>query len=239
MENKKKIKISEELLKLAAEQYLENQGEKLLKTFKGKNAVDPTEKQVKTFRKLCNRELKKKDRKVSIPYKVAVAAAAILIIFNMSIISVPAVKQVVVNFLMKSGKTHTTIYIDNKERNTVEDSTNYRLLMEEEYTITYLPEELYIVKEERTSRTITRRYENSDDDSQMIIFSQENDGATINLDTENAIVDYVDINGINALLSQKGDTINIIWRTDKYYISITSQNIEKDELIKIAKSVKK
>lgn len=242
MANKEKMQISDELLKLALGQYLENQGRKLSKEadrLSEKNIAQPTEKQVKAFRKLCKREFRKKNRKVSVLYKVAAVAAAILIIFNISIISVPAVKRVVLNFLTKSEKTHTTVYIDDKERNIVEDGTNYRIITEEEYGITYLPEGFYIEKEEKTSRTMIRSYENTNDADQMIMFTQSEDSATVNIDTEDATVDYVDINGNNALLSQKDNVITITWRTDKHYLSITSLNVESSEVLKIARSVKK
>jgi hypothetical protein len=173
---------------------------------------------------------------------VALAAAVILIVFNISMFTVPAVKQVALDFMTKAEKTHTVINKEDGERNTVENATNYekyRVKMEEEYQITYLPEGFYAAKEERMLQKISMDYKNINDENKMICFSQNKENTTVNADTENAVVDYVDINGEKALLAQKNDVINITWKIGKYFISITSQEIDRDELIKVAKSVKK
>ena len=98
-----------------------------------------------------------------------------------------------------------------------------------------MPEGFQIEKEEKTSRLLSINYKYDD---KYILFMQENDSTTVNIDTENAIVDYVDINGENAILSEKEDTINITWRKEDYFLHLSSKGLEKKELIKVAKSIK-
>lgn len=242
MGNMKKEKLPKELLKLAAGKYMERQGEKLVEEHRELDKMallkQPTVKQMREFKKICKREFRKKNRRIALFYKVAASAAVLLLIFNISVVSVPAVKRVVLDFLISSEETHTKINISDSERSTIrkeEEKSKYRFSDTNEYEITYLPEGFQIEKEEKTSSILGISYKYDD---KYILFLQKNDSTTVNIDTENAIVDYVDINGENAILSEKDDTINITWRKEDYFLHLSSKGLEKKELIKVAKSIK-
>lgn len=245
MKNKENEQISKELLKLAIGRYMENTGNALLEEMSLLNREEgealPTKKQIIKFRKLCNREFKKRKKIVTIPYKVAVAAAVLLVAFNISVVFVPAVKNVVLNFLTKTEKTHTEISISDEEFRKKEQSTihdRYRVSLDKEYQITELPKEFQVLKETKTFNSLTIEYGNAQDEHE-IEYHQCIDSATINLDTERAVVTYVDIKGYQAMVVEKKERVTVIWRQDGYFIEVTSLGIEKKDLIKVAKSVKK
>lgn len=242
MGNMKKEEMSKELLKLASDKYMEERGKFLLEEYSRidkKNVEQPTEKQMKEFRKICHREFRKKNRSILFFYKIATSAAVVLLAFNVSAVSVPGVKRVVLNFLTSSEKTHTRMNINDGERSSANEETEqarYKIGVENEYRVTYLPEGFEIEREEKISGLLKIEYRNN---NKCIFLQQTLESATINIDTEDSNVDYIDINGNNAFLSQKDKVINIVWRVNEYFFSISSEGIDKDELIKMAKSIKK
>ena len=301
MINKENKQISDELLKMAAENYMEKRGSELLKEVEHINREkknQPTDKQIEKFKKLCNREFKKNNRKASLVYKVVAAAAVILIVFNISINSVPAIKKVVLNFLAYSKQTHTTIKVDEKEliskepaeeftettledREPAEEFTETTLedkepaeestetaaedkkadgqstgtapkatepaekdrtantAFDKDYQITYLPEGFYKAAEKVLVKQKIIDYFHSGDENKIILFSQKKYNSVVNIDTEKSDVTYIDINGSKAMVAQKAEQVNIVWRVEDYFISITTQGIGKKETISVAKSVEK
>ena len=63
--------------------------------------------------------------------------------------------------------------------------------------------------------------------------------STLQVDTEGAKVEYVDINGNKALVSEEDNYIVITWKEDEYFFELSANEIDKDTVIKIAKSAKK
>lgn len=242
MGNMKKEEMSKELLKLASDKYMEERGKFLLEEYSRidkKNVEQPTEKQMKEFRKICHREFRKKNRSILFFYKIATSAAVVLLAFNVSAVSVPGVKRVVLNFLTSSEKTHTRMNINDGERSSANEETEqarYKIGVENEYRVTYLPEGFEIEREEKISRVTSIYYKYKDN---YIIFIQGNDSSTVNIDTEGALVDYIEVDGGNAVLSERDNTISIAWRKNDCFINISSNGLDKDKLIKVARSIKK
>ena len=52
-------------------------------------------------------------------------------------------------------------------------------------------------------------------------------------------MEYVDINGNKALVSEEDNYIVIAWKEDEYFFELSANEIDKDTVIKIAKSTKK
>ena len=76
------------------------------------------------------------------------------------------------------------------------------------------------------------------EDGEEIIYKQSKitNGTSI-IDTENAEIEDMLINGYKGQLILKNGTGNLIWFDDEYFYSIRS-TIEKEELIKMAESIK-
>ena len=76
------------------------------------------------------------------------------------------------------------------------------------------------------------------EDGEEIIYKQSKitNGTSI-IDTENAEIEDMLINGYKGQLILKNGTGNLIWFDDEYFYSIRS-TIEKEELIKMGESIK-
>lgn len=74
-------------------------------------------------------------------------------------------------------------------------------------------------------------------DGRELWFDDLGDGAGGTLDTENATIDYITINGHIAMISEKGPWTAILWNIDNRILMI-DYNGTRDEAIRIAESVR-
>ena len=248
----KKRQINDEMmdsvLKTMLSEYQEEEGRKILKEAEELNKTDeyaPTKQQIKEFEKISKKQLcKKKIKSLSFKlkvYRTATALGVLLLIFNISVVSVPAMKEKTLEFFMKIYNDHTDIGKYPGEK--VEDVKNvsddrFTIKLSKEYEITYLPEGFKMTNMNKDEAGWSADYYK---DADMISFKQKSiEGGDIGIDTENTQKSYVDINGHKALVNEKKNdkVISIVWRQDESVISIICINVNKDEVIKIANSVK-
>ena len=233
---------SDELLRLAAKQFADEEGEKYYKAaleLNTQNLEMPTEAQLSKFKKICAKEFRKKKRTVKTRYRVAVVVAVALFAFNISVVSVPAMRQFIANFLIEITDTHSKIKISDseaKEREKSLKNNKYRIKFDKEYSVNYLPEGYYVSKEVKTPTSFTVNYE--DEKGGKILFQQHLDYMVTNADSENANIENVDINGNRGILYSEKEYKIIIWKSKEYFLQLTSENVSVNELIKIAKNVK-
>lgn len=234
--------LSDELLRLAAKQFADEEGEKYYKAaleLNTQNLEMPTEAQLSKFKKICAKEFRKKKRTVKTRYRVAVVVAVALFAFNISVVSVPAMRQFITNFLIEITDTHSKIKISDseaKEREKSLKNNKYRIKFDKEYSVNYLPEGYYVSKEVKTPTSFTVNYE--DEKGGKILFQQHLDYMVTNADSENANIENVDINGNRGILYSEKEYKIIIWKSKEYFLQLTSENVSENELIKIAKNVK-
>ena len=116
----KKRQINDEMmdsvLKTMLSEYQEQEGRKILKEAEELNKTDeyaPTKQQIKEFEKISKKQLRKKkikslNFKLKV-YRTATALGVLLLIFNVSVVSVPAMKEKTLEFFMKTYNDHTDI----------------------------------------------------------------------------------------------------------------------------------
>ena len=112
----------------------------------------------------------------------------------------------------------------------------YSIGTDNTYEISYIPEGFTLTKSQSTTRIKDYEYSCGD---KSFIFSQMSEDSTLQVDTEGAKVEYVDINGNKALVSEEDNYIVITWKEDEYFFELSANEIDKDTVIKIAKSTKK
>jgi len=247
----KKRQINDEMmdsvLKTMLSEYQEEEGRKILKEAEELNKSDeyaPTKQQIKEFEKISKKQLRKKKLK-SLNFKLKVYRTAtvlgvLLLIFNISVVSVPAMKEKTLEFFMKTYDDHTDIGKYPGEK--VEDVKNvsddrFTIKLSKEYEITYLPEGFKLGDMSKDETGWEANYYNEDE---VITFSQSSlNGTDLSIDTENTKNTYVDINGQQAFVTEKDEQISVTWRVDENIIRVTSIGVKKAELIKVAKSVEK
>lgn len=247
----KKRQINDEMmdsvLKTMLSEYQEEEGRKILKEAEELNKSDeyaPTKQQIKEFEKISKKQLrKKKIKSLSFKlkvYRTATALGVLLLIFNISVVSVPAMKEKTLEFFMKTYNDHTDIGKYPGEK--VEDVKNvsddrFTIKLSKEYEITYLPEGFKLGDMSKDETGWEANYYNEDE---VITFSQSSlNGTDLSIDTENTKNTYVDINGQQAFVTEKDEQISVTWRVDENIIRVTSIGVKKAELIKVAKSVEK
>lgn len=247
----KKRQINDEMmdsvLKTMLSEYQEEEGRKILKEAEELNKTDeyaPTKQQIKEFEKISKKQLRKKkikslNFKLKV-YRTATALGVLLLIFNISVVSVPAMKEKTLDFFMKIYNDHTDIGKYPGEK--VEDVKNvsddrFTIKLSKEYEITYLPEGFKLGDMSKDETGWEANYYNEDE---VITFSQSSlNGTDLSIDTENTKNTYVDINGQQAFVTEKDEQISVTWRVDENIIRVTSIGVKKAELIKVAKSVEK
>ena len=247
----KKRQINDEMmdsvLKKMLSEYQEEEGRKILKEAEELNKSDeyaPTKQQIKEFEKISKKQLRKKkikslNFKLKV-YRTATAFGVLLLIFNVSVVSVPAMKEKTLEFFMKTYNDHTDIGKYPGEK--VEDVKNvsddrFTIKLSKEYEITYLPEGFKLGDMSKDETGWEANYYNEDE---VITFSQSSlNGTDLSIDTENTKNTYVDINGQQAFVTEKDEQISVTWRVDENIIRVTSIGVKKAELIKVAKSVEK
>lgn len=247
----KKRQINDEMmdsvLKTMLSEYQEEEGRKILKEAEELNKTDeyaPTKQQIKEFEKISKKQLhKKKIKSLSFKlkvYRTATALGVLLLIFNVSVVSVPAMKEKTLEFFMKTYNDHTDIGKYPGEK--VEDVKNvsddrFTIKLSKEYEITYLPKGFKLGDMSKDETGWEANYYNEDE---VITFSQSSlNGTDLSIDTENTKNTYVDINGQQAFVTEKDEQISVTWRVDENIIRVTSIGVKKAELIKVAKSVEK
>lgn len=247
----KKRQINDEMmdsvLKTMLSEYQEQEGRKILKETEELNKSDeyaPTKQQIKEFEKISKKQLhKKKIKSLSFKlkvYRTATALGVLLLIFNVSVVSVPAMKEKTLEFFMKTYNDHTDIGKYPGEK--VEDVKNvsddrFTIKLSKEYEITYLPKGFKLGDMSKDETGWEANYYNEDE---VITFSQSSlNGTDLSIDTENTKNTYVDINGQQAFVTEKDEQISVTWRVDENIIRVTSIGVKKAELIKVAKSVEK
>ena len=247
----KKRQINDEMmdsvLKTMLSEYQEEEGRKILKEAEELNKSDeyaPTKQQIKEFEKISKKQLRKKkikslNFKLKV-YRTATALGVLLLIFNISVVSVPAMKEKTLEFFMKTYNDHTDIGKYPGEK--VEDVKNvsddrFTIKLSKEYEITYLPEGFKLGDMSKDETGWEANYYNEDE---VRPFSQSSlNGTDLSIDTENTKNTYVDINGQQAFVTEKDEQISVTWRVDENIIRVTSIGVKKAELIKVAKSVEK
>lgn len=235
------------VLKTMLSEYQEEEGRKILKEAEELNKTDeyaPTKQQIKEFEKISKKQLhKKKIKSLSFKlkvYRTATALGVLLLIFNVSVVSVPAMKEKTLEFFMKTYNDHTDIGKYPGEK--VEDVKNvsddrFTIKLSKEYEITYLPKGFKLGDMSKDETGWEANYYNEDE---VITFSQSSlNGTDLSIDTENTKNTYVDINGQQAFVTEKDEQISVTWRVDENIIRVTSIGVKKAELIKVAKSVEK
>jgi hypothetical protein len=164
----------------------------------------------------------------------AVFVAGCIIVATLVIVNVSAYQKAFANFFVNVHKEFTEIVF----RGEAQAETFY---MPEgwlgAYAPTYLPKGFVI--DDGEDVVSSRIYYINTDGTEIIFGLRPNDAASISIDTENADVSTVDINGNNAMLIIDTDNLSnkLMWHNDAYTFSLVAP-IGEDELLKLARSVK-
>jgi len=196
---------------------------------------------VKRIRKAFLRKGRKRVANLTIKalQRVAVVFLVVGILFIGSFFTISAFRTTVLNFLIDTFKTHTTISIDevNNSNINVAEGVN---IPEGVYLPTWMPDGYMLVSFNTVGNYITVAYSNSD--GEKIVYKEYTSVIGVNLDTENAdVVENITVNGYNGIYARKGEECSIaIANNDRsVIILINGKNVNSDVFLEILNSIER
>lgn len=196
----------------------------------------PTEEHIFSpkFEKQMNKLIKRRKKPYykminTVGKRVAVIIGFFVIVSFSTIMSVDALREAFKNFFVSIFEKFSIVR--SSDESSSPDS------IEAIYTITSGLDKYTISYQEQDEISNNTVYE--DEDGHTIDFCQYVKSAyDTMINTENTVIESIDINGKEAMIYRDNHNYIIIWDIGDYIITINS-NIGKDELISIAKSVQK
>ena len=158
-----------------------------------------------------------------------VASVVLVVMLNLGLIGIlmiPSVNAEVKNVFADLFEKYTSY--ETKEQKSIVVSTN-------DYIIGYIPNEFELIEQEDY---FLRFNEINQGNGYIAINISYEDFGRISIDSENAIVTTIKINGIDAYLNYSNGNYTLFWNDGYHFITILS-NIDEDEIIKVANNIKK
>ncbi|WP_018306724.1 DUF4367 domain-containing protein [Desulfitobacterium hafniense] len=167
--------------------------------------------------------------------KVAMVFLAICLSLGVLAATSEAARVKILNVLIEAEDEFTKIrFQPGLEKEAQNDEVSH---LEGMYLPEYIPEGFKIVNTETYASTKIIYYAN--EQGERIEFNQyASETMELMIDTEDAQVEKVLIHGVEGLISEKEGLTTIVWHNQEYSFYLASE-IEREELIKMAKSVGK
>lgn len=163
--------------------------------------------------------------------RVACIVIAALITLSSITFGVKAIREAVIEFIVETFEKFSIVGFDEED---TQDNNNF---IETYYAPTYIPDGYELKIDEKLLTYQSIRYESKNN---YILFRQNllHTKATY-LDTEDASYEEVSVLGKKAFYTVKEKIALLYWNDSKYSLLIqTESDLEKEELIKIAESIK-
>ncbi len=232
---KSRAELDEELtalkLKIALQEYREEAIETLLSENDDPSAPERLARTEQPTLRRMNRRLRRRSLRrfsASSLRKTAKAAACLLLVFYLgltaAVATVDEVRVGLQNFFVRFEKTHVEIGFELTENPATVPSG-----WDGYYYPSYIPEGYTLIN---MSSGIANYQKGSDE----LCFSDLGSDARIYLDSENAAIDYLIINGISATIIEKAPWTTIFWSIGNRCI-IVEYTGSRNEAIQIAESV--
>lgn len=226
--NKNEKLIEDAAIRLAANAYVEKEGEKIIEEAKKLNQEKQvSDEQLAEFKRFCGKEFAKQEWKSKLRQasKVAVAAVAVFVF---------------VSGIHQFRMTYNTIV---KEKGTTAigmDSESYAGDDPMQFVPTYIPEE-YNEKGNIETKEFAKRKTFLDDEENTIIFFYEAKENQNNETSSDDNAEIIDINGSQAKVTRKPDEniVTVTWEKGEHIFCVEAQGVDEDEVIKVAKSVQR
>jgi len=184
-----------------------------------------SERHKKQMQKLFREERKQHLRKAWVQHskKIACFIGILFVVSAISISSVDAWRKTFMNFFYDPDKPNMEIAFNENEWH----------YSNKNFSINYVP--LGFEKTEEASTSATEYVRFSKDDDYFSVKINFLNGHT-SIDTENATLENLTVNGYEAIISIKPEIKILLWHTDEYVFRV-SGTLEKEKLLRIAESI--
>lgn len=185
----------------------------------------------KNFRKGQTR--KAKHTALKIANRIAVAILTCILLATVAFAVSEEVRVKVLNWVTETFEDHTEFHLG--EQDAIEESAIL------DFTVTWLPEGFTLQTCDIDDHMIIEQYVGPDEKEScvtiMITQLFEEGTGEYNIDTEGTNTTSVKINGYNATIAEKSNTIQLIWTCESVVVQIVSENIDLSHIIKIAENI--
>lgn len=182
-------------------------------------------KKMKTLFSAERRKIKRKKLKKYARTAACMAAAAV-IVSGITIYNVDALKVRFMNFVHEIGKPNSDIsFLDNGGMPYSDNNI----------TFDYVPMGFEMV-ENIESKPISNSWFFESNDQYFVVATSIMEG-TMSIDTENALVENISINGLEGICSLKETVTILVWHDNQTVFTIYG-DIPKEEIVKIAENLK-
>ncbi len=218
------------LMSLAVSEMLEKMGKELEEEYKNMEDIPPDPEAGKKFYRAIDREYKKGRRRAFGKkaakfgrYAVTVCAAVIVAV-SISVVSVDALRVKFLDWLANIHSTH--------------DSYNDFSHMNDVYFPEHIPNGYSLKTFNNEGVLISETFTDSSDNYIKLIICPED--FVLNSDNEENDIENVNVNNSTGIYMIKDEFVSLIWNVDgkKYTMSTNDVSISKEELVKIAQSIK-
>ncbi len=224
--NKAMDKILDEIIDEAASIAAENMGRNIPEP----DSVEFSREHEAAMRKIFRKERKKSFFKKVSKYskRAAVVFLAVIIMSGIAVYSVEAWRIRVLNFVIEMRQTHSEISFE--ENDIKGDSYS-----SDEITLTYIPDGFTLEKRDIKENMLSLVFKGEE---YYFIFSMSDTTSTIGIDTENASVKKIKINGQDAFYSSNSNISFLVWHDESCSYTL-SGTLGEREMVKVAESIKK
>jgi hypothetical protein len=166
--------------------------------------------------------------------RVASFIIALVLAFTTTVLSVKSLRESVWNFIVEVYEKWSILrFVDEGGSSTGADGVPQLVVS----MPTYVPEGYVLIFEDSNNISGVYKYKNSSGNT--ILYKQycTDSGLQMIFNTEEVETENIKIGTIDGIYFENKGCRNIIWRNEKYLFSVSSK-ISKDELLKIAESIK-
>ena len=163
--------------------------------------------------------------------KRAVAACLVIVTIAGALMSCKPVREAVVDFFQNVYEAYTEFFFGE------DISSDSPDVIDEVHMPTYIPEGYELVErieETDKDRAVMAKWRSSDDN--VIVLSQYVLGSKTNIDTENAEIET--LKDIKIAIVIKGNEIISFWNNEEYSYQMITNDLLKEDILDIIKSIK-
>lgn len=241
--------VEDAVFALLMEDVVEQEGKRLLEENE-RLKQDPSAKVPDAFDKRCRqiirRSLARERRREAghtlrkVCRKVALVAAVSILLFATAYATIPDVRVNTLNLLIEVSEIATSLHLSdtdkdpNIQNNPIKTNGDVQTIWG--YRFPKIPEGYEILYQGDSGRSATILYSDANEKEIRFYLEKALDGLTVNVDTEDAQVDQIQIHGYDGLLIEKGDDIEVIWGdTDRgNFISVVGKGLDKTTVLNFA-----
>lgn len=160
--------------------------------------------------------------------RVAIVVLVVVACFSTMFVTSEAFRVEVMNYVIE-------IFDEKIDLGIVSDDG---LSSEVDLNVNWVPEGYVLAVEGRNSMRIWKQYENGDNHIKISVFMID-ENSTVSVDTEDADATFVDVSGIQAVLTKKEDTSQIAWISaeDKVAVIVKSNSADIDAIMHVAENI--